>query len=81
MLDMFPFLSNVKVCGNGRNGRLTPDFAPIMGGTRSRLLPGRGWGTWGFRQPDQRRRWPDRGPRPNDPLITGFSLERFRRYR
>ena len=51
MLDMFPFLSNVKVMRQWAGmADMTPDFAPIMGRTpvEGFYLDG-GWGTWGFK--------------------------------
>jgi len=84
MLDMFPFLSNVKVMRQWAGmADMTPDFAPIMGKTPVEgFYLDAGWGTWGFKATpvcgktmsytlanDQ-----------NHPLITGFSLDRFRNY-
>jgi len=84
MLDMFPFLSNVKVMRQWAGmADMTPDFAPIMGKTPVEgFYLDAGWGTWGFKATpvcgktmsytlanDQ-----------NHPLITGFSLDRFRDY-
>jgi sarcosine oxidase subunit beta len=51
IVDMFPFLSNVKVVRQWAGmADLTPDFAPIMGKT---VVEGfyldAGWGTWGFK--------------------------------
>ena len=84
MLDMFPFLSNVKVMRQWAGmADMTPDFAPIMGKTPVQgFYLDAGWGTWGFKATpvcgktmsytlanDQ-----------NHPLITGFSLDRFRNY-
>ncbi len=51
MLDLFPFLSNVKV-NRQWAGRadMTPDFAPIMGKTPIEgFYLDAGWGTWGFK--------------------------------
>jgi sarcosine oxidase, subunit beta len=84
MLDMFPFMSNVKVMRQWAGmADMTPDFAPIMGRT---ALDGfyldAGWGTWGFKATPISGKTmastvaTDR----TDPLITGFSLDRFRRY-
>ena len=84
MLDMFPFLSNVKVMRQwGGMADMTPDFAPVMGKTPVEgFYLDAGWGTWGFKAT------PVCGKtmahtvvhdRPHQ-LITGFSLERFRNY-
>ena len=51
MLDLFPFLSNVKVNRQwGGMSDMTPDFSPIMGKTPIRgFYLDTGWGTWGFK--------------------------------
>ena len=51
MLDMFPFLSNVKVNRQWAGmADMTPDFAPIMGKTQVEgFYIDAGWGTWGFK--------------------------------
>lgn len=51
MLDMFPFLSNVKVNRQWAGmADMTPDFAPIMGKTPvAGFYIDAGWGTWGFK--------------------------------
>lgn len=84
MLDMFPFMSNVKVMRQwGGMADMTPDFAPIMGMTPVEgFYLDAGWGTWGFKAT------PISGKTmahtiatgTPHPLITGFSLERFARY-
>jgi len=84
MLDMFPFLSNVKVMRQWAGmADMTPDFAPIMGKTAVEgFYLDSGWGTWGFKAT------PVCGKTmsytvANDsahPLINGFSLDRFRNY-
>jgi sarcosine oxidase subunit beta len=84
MLDMFPFLSDVKVVRQWAGmADMTPDFAPIMGKTPVEgFYLDAGWGTWGFKAT------PVSGKTmsytlANDrahPLIEGFSLDRFRRY-
>jgi sarcosine oxidase subunit beta len=84
MLDMFPFLSNVKVMRQWAGiVDMTPDFAPIMGRTEVEgFYLDSGWGTWGFKATPicgktmARTVATDR----NDPLITGFTLDRFGRY-
>ncbi|TVT57894.1 MAG: FAD-dependent oxidoreductase [Azoarcus sp. PHD] len=84
MLDMFPFMSNVKVMRQWAGmADMTPDFAPIMGKTPVEgFYLDSGWGTWGFKAT------PVCGKTMahtlvNDtphPLITGFSLDRFSNY-
>ena len=84
MLDMFPFMSNVKVMRQWAGmADMTPDFAPIMGRTGiDGFYLDAGWGTWGFKATPISGKTmastvaTDR----TDPLITGFSLDRFRRY-
>jgi sarcosine oxidase subunit beta len=51
IVDMFPFLSNVKVVRQWAGmADLTPDFAPIMGKTEIEgFYLDAGWGTWGFK--------------------------------
>jgi sarcosine oxidase, subunit beta len=51
ILDMFPFLSNVKVVRQWAGmADMTPDFAPIMGKTPIEgFYLDAGWGTWGFK--------------------------------
>lgn len=81
MLDMFPFLSNVKVMRQWAGmADMTPDFAPIMGRTpvEGFYLDG-GWGTWGFKATPVCGKTMSHTV-ANDrehPLITGFGLERF----
>ncbi len=84
MLEMFPFLSNVKVMRQGAGmADMTPDFAPIMGKTPVEgFYLDSGWGTWGFKAT------PVCGKTMSHtlvhdtphPLITGFSLDRFRNF-
>lgn len=84
MLEMFPFLSGVKVMRQWAGmADMTPDFAPIMGKTPVEgFYLDSGWGTWGFKAT------PVCGKTMahtlvNDtphPLITGFSMDRFRNY-
>jgi sarcosine oxidase subunit beta len=84
MLNMFPFLSNVKVMRQWAGmADMTPDFAPIMGKTPVEgFYLDCGWGTYGFKAT------PVSGKTmahtlvhdTPHPLITGFSLERFRNY-
>ena len=84
MLDMFPFMSHVKVMRQWAGmADMTPDFAPIMGRTEvDGFYLDAGWGTWGFKATPISGKTmahtvaTDR----NHPLITGFSLDRFRHY-
>ena len=84
MLDMFPFLSNVKVMRQWAGmADMTPDFAPIMGKTPVEgFYLDAGWGTWGFKATPvcgKTMSYTLANDR-NHPLITGFSLDRFRDY-
>jgi sarcosine oxidase subunit beta len=85
MLDMFPFLSGVKVNRQWAGmADMTPDFAPIMGRTPIEgFYLDAGWGTWGFKAT------PVSGMTmahtvandSNHPLIEAFGLDRFENYR
>lgn len=84
MLDMFPFLSNVKVMRQWAGmADMTPDFAPIMGKTPIEgFYLDAGWGTWGFKATPvcgktMAHTLANDSPHP---LITGFTLDRFRQY-
>lgn len=84
MLDMFPFLSNVKVMRQWAGmADMTPDFAPIMGKT---VIDGfyldSGWGTWGFKATPVCGKTMSHTIATGSPhpLITSFSLDRFRNY-
>lgn len=81
ILDMFPFLSGIKVVRQWAGmADMTPDFAPIMGMTPIKgFYLDAGWGTWGFKAT------PISGKtmaatlandRPHE-LINAFRLERF----
>lgn len=84
MLDMFPFLSHVKVNRQWAGmADMTPDFAPIMGKTPVEgFYLDSGWGTWGFKAT------PVCGKTmsftvandANHELIRGFTLDRFAKY-
>ncbi len=84
MLDMFPFLSHVKVNRQWAGmADMTPDFAPIMGKTPVEgFYLDSGWGTWGFKAT------PVCGKTMsftvandgNHELIRGFTLDRFAKY-
>ena len=81
MLELFPFLSNVKVLRQWAGiADMTPDFAPVMGLTPvENYFIDAGWGTWGFKAT------PVSGKRMAETLATGrpaelirpFTLERF----
>ncbi|WP_308389464.1 FAD-dependent oxidoreductase [Acidithiobacillus sp. AMEEHan] len=84
ILDLFPFLSELKVVRQWAGmADMTPDYAPIMGKTPVEgFYLDAGWGTWGFKAT------PIAGKtmaatiaegKPH-PLITGFSLDRFREF-
>ncbi|MBP8134545.1 MULTISPECIES: FAD-dependent oxidoreductase [Zoogloea] len=84
MLEMFPFLSNVKVMRQWAGmADMTPDFAPIMGMTPVEgFYLDSGWGTWGFKATPVCGKTMSHTV-VNDaphPLITGFSLDRFRNF-
>jgi sarcosine oxidase subunit beta len=84
MLDMFPFLSHVKVNRQWAGmADMTPDFAPIMGKTPVEgFYLDSGWGTWGFKATPvcgKTMAWTVANDSPHE-LITGFSLDRFRNY-
>jgi len=81
MLELFPFLSHVKVVRQWAGmADMTPDFAPIMGKT---LIDGfyldAGWGTWGFKATPvsgKTMAYTVASARNHD-LIQDFSLSRF----
>ncbi len=84
MLEMFPFLSSVKVMRQWAGmADMTPDFAPIMGLTP---VPGfyldAGWGTWGFKATPVSGKTMAHTVAKDEPhpLITGFSFDRFMNY-
>lgn len=84
MLDMFPFMSNVKVMRQWAGiTDMTPDFAPIMGKTDVEgFYIDSGWGTWGFKATPICGKTMSHtvAKDQNHPLITGFTLDRFRNY-
>ena len=84
MLDMFPFMSHVKVMRQWAGiTDMTPDFAPIMGRTEvAGFYLDSGWGTWGFKATPICGKTMSHtvATDTNHPLITGFSPDRFRRY-
>ena len=84
MLDMFPFLSQVKVNRQWAGmADMTPDFAPLMGKTPVEgFYLDAGWGTWGFKATPVAG-WTMSYTVANDrnhELIEGFGLDRFARY-
>ena len=84
MLELFPFLSHVKVVRQWAGmADMTPDFAPIMGKTAIEgFYLDSGWGTWGFKATPVAGKTMaytvahDR----NHELIEDFSLDRFANY-
>ena len=84
MLEMFPFLSNVKVMRQWAGmADMTPDFAPVMGKTPVEgFYLDSGWGTWGFKATPVCGKTMAHTVATDSthPLITGFSLDRFRNY-
>ena len=84
MLDLFPFLSDVKVNRQWAGmADMTPDFAPIMGLTPVRgFYLDSGWGTWGFKATPVCGKTMSYTVAKDQahPLIHAFSLDRFARY-
>lgn len=84
MLDMFPFLSNIKVVRQWAGmADMTPDFAPIMGKTPVEgFYLDAGWGTWGFKAtPISGKTMAETIARDKAPeLIHSFRLSRFEDY-
>jgi sarcosine oxidase, subunit beta len=85
MLDMFPFLSHVKVVRQWAGlADMTPDFAPIMGKTPVEgFYLDSGWGTWGFKAtPVCGKTMSYTIAKDEDhELIKGFRLSRFADYK
>jgi sarcosine oxidase subunit beta len=84
MLELFPFLSEVKVNRQWAGmADMTPDFAPIMGKTPvGGFYLDAGWGTWGFKATPvsgKTMSYTLANDRPH-PLIEGFAFDRFARY-
>ena len=81
MLDLFPFLSEVKVNRQWAGmADMTPDFSPLMGLTPcDGFFIDAGWGTWGFKATPISGKTMAHTVATGvpHPLITGFSLERF----
>ena len=84
MLEMFPFLGDVKIVRQWAGlADMTPDFAPIMGTTPvGGFYLDSGWGTWGFKATPVCGKTMSHtvANDANHPLIAGFGLDRFRRY-
>lgn len=84
VLDMFPFLSDVKVLRTWAGlADMTPDFAPIMGTTPiAGFYLDAGWGTWGFKAtPIAGKTMAATLAEDRDhALITAFRLSRFADY-
>ncbi len=84
MLDMFPFLSNVKVVRQWAGmADMTPDFAPIMGKTPIEgFYLDAGWGPWGFKAtPISGKTMAQTIANDSAPdLIHSFRLSRFEDY-
>ena len=84
MLELFPFLAEVKVMRQWAGiADMTPDFSPIMGLTPvENYFIDAGWGTWGFKATPvcgtQLAAMVAHG-RPTT-LIEPFALERFSRF-
>lgn len=85
MLDLFPFLSQVRVNRQWAGmADMTPDFAPIMGRTPVEgFYLDAGWGTWGFKATPVCGKTMAHtvAKEENHPLIEGFNLSRFESYR
>jgi sarcosine oxidase subunit beta len=84
MLELFPFLSDVRVMRQWAGmADMTPDFAPIMGITPvTGFYLDAGWGTWGFKATPVCGKTMSHTvatDRPH-PLIGAFAYDRFSRY-
>ncbi len=84
MLELFPFLGEVKVLRQWAGmADMTPDFSPVMGLTPvENYYIDAGWGTWGFKAtPVSGRRMAEciaTGRQPD--LLQPFALSRFERF-
>jgi sarcosine oxidase, subunit beta len=85
MLELFPFLSHVKVLRQWAGmADMTPDFSPVMGETPLRnYYIDAGWGTWGFKAtPVSGKRMAETVATGKVPaLIEAFRLSRFAEFR
>lgn len=84
MLELFPFLSHVKIVRQWAGmADMTPDFAPIMGKTEIEgFYLDAGWGTWGFKATPicgKTMAYTLVHDRNHD-LIQDFSLDRFKTF-
>ncbi|NHC38068.1 FAD-dependent oxidoreductase [Scytonema millei] len=84
MLELFPFLSHVKIVRQWAGmADMTPDFAPIMGKTAiAGFYLDAGWGTWGFKATPvcgKTMAYTVASDRSHE-LIAKFSLDRFKNY-
>ncbi|MEM7542336.1 MAG: FAD-dependent oxidoreductase [Pseudomonadota bacterium] len=81
MLDLFPFLGDIKVNRQWAGmADMTPDFAPIMGTTPiDGFYIDAGWGTWGFKATpiSGKTMAATIAKQTDDHLITEFNLSRF----
>jgi sarcosine oxidase subunit beta len=84
MLELFPFLSDVKIVRQWAGmADMTPDFAPIMGLTPVQgFYLDSGWGTWGFKATPVCGKTMSYTVARDQPhtLIGGFGFDRFERY-
>jgi sarcosine oxidase subunit beta len=84
MLELFPFLSDVKIVRQWAGmADMTPDFAPIMGLTPVQgFYLDSGWGTWGFKATPVCGKTMSYTVARDQPhaLIGGFGFDRFGRY-
>ena len=81
MLDLFPFLGEIKVNRQWAGlADMTPDFAPIMGTTPvAGFYLDSGWGTWGFKATPVCGKTMSHtvATGENHPLIKAFGFDRF----
>jgi sarcosine oxidase subunit beta len=84
MLDLFPFLSEVKVNRQWSGmADITPDFSPIMGTTPCEgFFIDAGWGTWGFKATPVCGKTMSHtvASGREHALIAGFAWSRFERF-
>jgi sarcosine oxidase subunit beta len=84
MLEMFPFLAQVKMNRQWAGmADMTPDFAPIMGVTPIEgFYLDAGWGTYGFKATPVAGKTMSAtvAHGRNDPLIAAFDWHRFARF-
>ena len=84
ILDLFPFLSSLKINRQWAGmADMTPDFAPVMGTTPVKgFFLDAGWGTWGFKAtPVSGKTMANTiAMNSDDPLIKSFNLDRFENF-